>query len=65
MPIGKWEKDVWGTISRSCFFCKINTALKKTGFGFLDDSKSGAECQNTEATAPEQSGNPPSTIAFL
>lgn len=65
MPIGKWEKDVWEAISRSGFFCKINTALKKTGSGFLDDSKSGAECQNTEATALEQSSNPPSTIAFL
>lgn len=48
-------------------FCKINTTLKrkKKRLWVLDDSKSGAECQNTKATAPEQSGNPPSTIAFL
>lgn len=46
-------------------FLQDKHRFKKNGFGFLDDSKSGAECQNTEATAPEQSGNPPSTIAFL
>lgn len=39
MPIGKWEKDVWGAISRSCFLqnkhhLKKKKKKKSLGFGW-------------------------------